>query len=54
MEHKEEVRKIALILQELKDKAPKKYEQIKKEILIKHKEIKLIDTFLRMSKELRE
>lgn len=52
MEHKQEDREIALILKEMKEKAPQKYEQIKKEIMIKHAEINLIDTFLRISKEL--
>ena len=52
MEHKQEIREITLILQELKEKAPQKYEQIKKEILIKYAEINYIDTFLRILKEL--
>lgn len=30
MEHKQEVREIALVLQGIKDKAPKDYEKIKK------------------------
>lgn len=54
MEHNQEIRQITQALEDIREKAPQKYEQIKKEILIKHKEIKLIDTFLRMSKELRE
>ena len=52
MGYNQEIKRVALALQEIKDKAPQKYEQIKKEIMIKHAEINLIDTFLRISKEL--
>lgn len=52
MGYNQEVREITQLLQEIKEKAPQKYEQIKKEIIIKYKEINLIDTFLRISKEL--
>lgn len=40
MEHKQEIREIALALQEIKEKAPQKYEEIKKEVLIKIEEKK--------------
>lgn len=52
MEHKQEIREITQILKEIKEKAPKKYEQIKKEILTKYAEISYIDSLLRISKEI--
>lgn len=41
MGYNQEVREVALALQEIKDKAPQKYEEIKKEVLIKIEEKKL-------------
>lgn len=52
MEHKQEIRQITQALEDIREKAPQKYVQIKKYILIKHAEINFIDTFLRISKEL--
>lgn len=53
MGYNQEVGEITQILQEIKDKAPRKYEQIKKEIMIKHAEINLIDTFFENIKRIR-
>ncbi|MDU1414788.1 MAG: hypothetical protein E6929_18470 [Clostridium sp.] len=52
MGYNQEVREVALALQEIKDKAPQKYEQIKKEVIIKYREMNLMDNFLKISKEL--
>lgn len=52
MGYNQEVGEITQILQEIKDKAPQKYEQIKKEVIIKYREMNLMDNFLRISKEL--
>lgn len=52
MEHKQEISEITQILQEIKDKAPQKYEQIKKEVIIKYREMNLMDNFFKISKEL--
>lgn len=52
MGYNQEIGQITQALEDIREKAPQKYVQIKKEILIKHAEINLIDTFLKISKEL--
>lgn len=54
MEHKQEIRQIALTLQDIKDKAPKEYEEIKKVILDKYTDIHYRDTILTILGELED